>query len=388
VDSLLNHSKVDQARNKAAALDGELLKMKDILNNLPAVLEDFQKDLPYEYEQVKNHYNQVVKSNINVSHLDVAKRLDQIKSLIVDTLRNHNDVFLKELQDVSEHSYHELEAIQKQLEAELRANEVLNKELDILTQIQVKAKIIADKANAQLLEIDGLYTLSKNEVANLKMENELLADFMASKSAVIAQKESGQYIASELVKQAMDLSPKFSTLIIAFEAYIKHIETLRADEKRLLNEYTNMQYIINDTQAKLRDMNLPRISNEYFDTISKAKGLLADVISLLEKKPLNINLVSNKVANAQDVVFKLYDNSRKLLKNAQMAENTIVFGNRYKASYKEVDIMLNKAETLFNNGEYSKSLTAAIEGIEIIHPKIREELFNYKKEQIQSAAIN
>jgi len=381
IETLLNQSQVDKARNKGAALDGELLKMKDILNNLPGVLEELQKDLPARYQKVQQHYNNVISQNYNVSHLEVSKQLEEVKREIVDVLKNNNDVFLKDLQDVTHECYAKLDGIDKALDNEVRANEVMNSEIDKLVNVHMDAKAKVDKANDELNQIKDQYILTKNEQANLQMETDLLDHFTTEKNAIVGAKESNNYIASDLVDKASALTPKLLTLTTAVDAYIRHIDSMRADEKRQYDEYQNMQYIINETQAKLREMNLPKLSSAYFDTIEKCKKGLQECLVLLNQKPLNINAVNVELAQNQANVYKLYDNSRNLIKTAQMAENAIVFGNRYRSSRPEIESGLSRAETLFNNGEYTKSLSSAIESIETIYPKIRQELLNYKKDQ-------
>lgn len=135
-------------------------------------------------------------------------------------------------------------------------------------------------------------------------------------------------------------------------------------------------------------MDLPMLSQAYYDTIEESKTRLAKILGLLDAKPINISLTGNEVSDACDVVYKLYDNARNLLKTAQMAENTIVFGNRYRSSRPEVDVMITRAESFFNNGEYTKALSSAIESIETIYPSIRKELLKYKTEQLKSTPTN
>ncbi len=51
-----------------------------------------------------------------------------------------------------------------------------------------------------------------------------------------------------------------------------------------------------------------------------------------------------------------------------MVENTIVFGNRYRSTYSDIDSELTRSELCFRNGEYTQALTIAIATIEKIHP--------------------
>ena len=55
---------------------------------------------------------------------------------------------------------------------------------------------------------------------------------------------------------------------------------------------------------------------------------------------------------------------------------TIVYGNRYRSSNKEVETGLIKAEVLFRKGEYKKSLETSIDAISTIEPNIHKKLIS------------
>ncbi len=219
------------------------------------------------------------------------------------------------------------------------------------------------------------------------METRVLFNLLVAKNDIVSQHMSSNYVASELDSKTRELLPKIGAITIALKAYQKRVSEMRQDEKRLYDEYNNMLYIIKDCEARLRFMNLPMLSRAYYETIEEAKQGLSKILSLLDEKPLNIMVTNTEVALVCDIVYKLYDNARNLLKTAQMAENTIVFSNRYRSSRPEIDTMASRAELFFNNGEYTKALSTAIEAIETIYPSIRKELLKYKSEQLKSTPI-
>ena len=54
----------------------------------------------------------------------------------------------------------------------------------------------------------------------------------------------------------------------------------------------------------------------------------------------------------------------------------IVYGNRYRSSYKEIDINLTKAEKEFINGNYKKSLEISLNALNIVEPGIHKKLIS------------
>ncbi|MEG1638641.1 MAG: septation ring formation regulator EzrA, partial [Erysipelotrichaceae bacterium] len=67
---------------------------------------------------------------------------------------------------------------------------------------------------------------------------------------------------------------------------------------------------------------------------------------------------------------------------AVMVENAIVFGNRYRSTYPELDSELTRAELCFRNGQYTKALRTAIQVIEKMHPGAYEKLIGQDGKKI------
>lgn len=54
----------------------------------------------------------------------------------------------------------------------------------------------------------------------------------------------------------------------------------------------------------------------------------------------------------------------------------IVYANRYRSSYKEMDMTLEKSEKEFLNGDYKKSLEMTLNALNRIEPGIHKKLIS------------
>ena len=69
-----------------------------------------------------------------------------------------------------------------------------------------------------------------------------------------------------------------------------------------------------------------------------------------------------------------------MIKTASMAERAIVYGNRYRSSFEEVDKGLNDAEKAFYKGNYKESLDISIKVTSIVDDSIYRKLMSvYEK---------
>ena len=101
----------------------------------------------------------------------------------------------------------------------------------------------------------------------------------------------------------------------------------------------------------------------------------------LNKKPITIDILNTRVDTARDLVLKLYNTTREMLKTAMFAEMAIVYGNRYRSSVEDLDKYLTYAEKLFHQGDYQKSLEVSINSLNRIEFGIYDKLLKlYAKE--------
>ena len=96
-------------------------------------------------------------------------------------------------------------------------------------------------------------------------------------------------------------------------------------------------------------------------------------MKVLENTPISIKILNTRVDTARDLVFKVFNTAKEIVKTAKMAEMAIVYGNRYRNN-KEVDVGLTKAEMNFYKGNFKNSLEQAIVAINIVEPGIHKRL--------------
>ena len=83
-----------------------------------------------------------------------------------------------------------------------------------------------------------------------------------------------------------------------------------------------------------------------------------------------------RVDTARDLALKLYNTSSEIVKTAALGEMAIMYGNRYRPVYKNLDTELTSAEGLFYKGEYKKSLEKSMRALNGIEPGVSEKLMN------------
>ena len=115
------------------------------------------------------------------------------------------------------------------------------------------------------------------------------------------------------------------------------------------------------------------VANNYFVELSEANEAILEIIKELEKKPIIIKTLNTRVDTARDLVFKLYNTTKNIVNNAYIAENLIVYANRFR-NIKDIENALNKAEIMFYKGNYEGTVKLVLDSLEKYEPGIKDKV--------------
>ena len=181
---------------------------------------------------------------------------------------------------------------------------------------------------------------------------------------------------SKLTKEVDQLTVRLSKLDERVDVILDSIGSMKEDEGRARQQLEEVKTILKESRAKIREYNFPVIPQSYYIELNDARVAIKEIIKELNKKPITIDVLNTRVDTARDLVLKVYNTTREMLKNAMIAEIAIVYGNRYRASVEDLDKYLSYAEKLFHEGEYQKSLEVSINSLNRIENGIYDKLLS------------
>ena len=161
---------------------------------------------------------------------------------------------------------------------------------------------------------------------------------------------------------------------------LKSLGNMHDDEVRAREQLKEIERFLKQSKDKMREFKLPVITDDYFVELKEANEAIAEVIKELERKPIVIKTLNTRVDTARDLVLKLYNTTNEMIKTAMLAEKSIVYGNRYRPFYDEVNDGLDIALDYFYKGLYKKSLDKVLKTCSLVDENIyRKMLAIYDK---------
>ncbi len=366
-------SEFDKAHEQQNEIAKEIAELSDQLHVLPNLYEQARGVLPKAIDEIGLRYAQIKNKGVFLDHLEVQKNLDiisdQLKEniaklrngIVLDVKGNLNALGerLLSLQDLivrEDDAYTEIQEGMEPTFQLIRSNNEAFEEIVLLYR-RVNERFGFEDWSTRLENAQT--QLEQMNVLRRKVEKRAMENVIASSTQLLEYRE--------LVKGAQLFAKDINTMK-------KQLTTACSDEERAKKQLIKLQLILNEVRLKTACHRLPSISAQFNSDLEEGDSLIQRVKTVLENSPLDVQELNADLQEAIDFVYKLYNNANNLVGIAIMVENAIVFGNRYRSSFSEIDSELTRAELSFQNGEYTKALKIAIQCIEKMHPGIYEKL--------------
>lgn len=360
----------------------EMLKhMTNIVEEMPGVYLLATNLIPKKISEVKEKYEEMVKEGYPLDYLNVEYNIteanDKIKDILERTkvLNIEDSLFdLKVLLDYFESLFtdFEKEKVNKSNYIELdkifniKYNKIFGFLSEIFNQIE-EIKSVYDLSNHDLEELNNV----RNELAKLNEDYKLL----------IQHTGNNTFAYSKLINEIEGLSLRLANYEERVDVILDSISSMKEDEVRARQQLEEVKLILKDSKTKIREYNLPVIPKAYFVELNDAQLAIKEIINELDKKPITISVLNTRVDTARDLVLKLYQTTKEMMRTAMFAEMAIVYGNRYRSNTEDLDKYLRYAEKLFFRGEYQKSLEISVNSLNKIENDIYDKLLKLYAKQ-------
>lgn len=372
----------DKANTELESISRSVAELEELLDTMPGLIEDARGVIPKMAEQLHHDYAKARKNGVYLKHLEIEKNLTVMTAALKEDLRKlksgSTEGVREHLEDYKTRIHQMVRSVKKETKANYDVVQLAKETEELAAEVHKNAEFV-NSVYEKSSERFGLGSL-EGELDNLNAELERLGSQLPE---LLENVNSYQMPATQLVSSLRTLNSEYTDYNRSVKEIRDRIEVASGDEDRARKQLIKLQIIMNQMQVKIRKYKLPNISETYDEDMQKAGEYIRRLKDLINESPLNIQLLNSTLQEALNFIYQLYNNVNNVVGTVVMVENTIVFGNRYRSTYADIDSELTRSELSFRNGEYTQALTTAIATIEKIHPGNYESMI---KENAKSAA--
>ena len=379
-ENVMESNEYSEVVHVCKALDTMIEHMDIIIKELPDVLLMAQTLIPNRMKEVQSLYNEMVNEGYVLDYLNIEYNIDESKKNIESILDKVRVINLEgcmfDLKTMLEY----YDSLFIDFEKERLSRKVYEEvKKDFSSRLEKTNQLVSD-VYAQLDDIKKMYDLSDDDINVVHEVNKILVVINDDYKKMISKDNAKSCPYSMLNEEVEALTNRLSNMETDFDNALRSLGNMYNDEQRAREQLDEIQDVLKTCKDKMREYKLPVITDNYFVQLNEANDAINEVVKELEKKPIVIRTLNMRVDTARDLVLKLFNTTSEMIKNAKLAEIAIVYGNRYRSKYRELDESLNDAEKRFYKGDYKESLDISIKATSIVDESIYNKLLGvYEK---------
>ena len=385
IDKLFNAFELAMENNDYSEASKIVKALTDNIGNIGIIIDEAssiilmgKKLIPDKIEDVKKIYDRMTKEGYLLDYLNIDYNISEAEKKLADIfdrlkVLNVNDsiIELKTILDYFDGLYGDFD---KEVEAK-KNYDSLSRKIAIKNK---KLSAIIKNIISKIEDIKFSYDLLDEDVKVIDDLNLTIKGLQNDYDIIIENFRNKSFSYSQLYKELELINNRVSVTEEKVEQTVKFLSSLKDDEIRAREQLDEIKNILESSKEKMESFKLPIIPKDYYVELSEANDALDNMIDELNKKPISIRVLNLRVDTARDLVLKLHKNTSETIKNASLAESTIVYSNRFRYNNK-INNALNRAEDYFYEGRYSEALELAINAVSDVNPNIYNEVMMEKE---------
>ncbi len=348
--------------------------MEIVVNELPEINNLIEHTLPQVMDDISKNYEDMKNNGYSLEYLNIEYNIEESKKSI-DAIKEK--VKLLNLENCKFDLVNILNFFQGlyiDFEKERLSKRAYDEEKRAFAERIEKVNTQVSSVFDSLDQIKSTYNLTENDISDINQANKLLIVINDDYKKMCLKEDSKAASYSLLYEEIDNLTKRLNEMDFNFNKTLKSLGNMYDDEERAREQLKEIESFLKESRKLIHSYKLPVITDNYFVQLGEANEAIEEVINELEKKPIEIRVLNTRVDTARDLVLKLYNTTNQMIKNAKMAEMSIVYGNRYRSFYKEIDRGLTRAEQFFLNGNYKSSLDTCLNVISVVDKDIRNKI--------------
>lgn len=370
----INNSEYDEISKIVKVLDDMIKNMEIVIEEAPTILLMANVIIPKKMKDIKNVSEKMIRDGYNLEYLNIEYNINETEkkvSEIVDRLKVLNvqdSVFdLKTLLDYYESIYNDFEN-------EKRSKRDYERSLININDRLVKVSSIIRNLYNEIDILKETYDLKDDDMKTIDDINKELIETKDSFKLINDRTLIKISPYSKLSEECGLISVRLTKLEENLESTLINLGSLKEDEKRARDQLFEIKTILKDARYKIKEYNLPTIPKKFYIELKEAYDGIKEINKELEKKPISIKTLNLRVDTARDLSLKLYATASSTIKEAKMAEAAIVYGNRYRSEYREIETGLISGTKAFNKGDYKTSLEIVLNSLDVVEPGVYKKI--------------
>ena len=363
-----------EARELVEQLQQEAENFLQLIQDIPTLLTDVQTNIPSSLAEIRGGYAEMEGQGYYLRHLELLEAFEHVDEEITVLKKDMKNLELDTIRQRIEDLNETIDYFYDVLENEVMAKQYLDKHCDSMfgkiTKLQQSLRHTITEAEY----VQESYHLSEED-ADVPRECLRQLDLLQKRYDLVAmQVREGKSAYSSLRDELETIDLAVGKTMNIHEEFSRRMKNLRVDEEDARKRLAVIERTLQNTERMLNKANIPGIPAQLQAELEGVAELIYVVHEGLRQVPLDMSDVGQKVEETEQAMANVVQASEQLIEDVLTIERMIQYGNRYRATNKQLDERLTEAERAFVNTQYTKALEEAGAAVEEAEPGALEKV--------------
>ena len=312
LEDMMNNQRFDDAKEFTITIDKKIEWLDDIIENIPGYLAVVRQYVPKKIEKIQSLIDIMPSDRFSLNQLNVDERFQSIKDDLDEIVIYIKQIQLDGISEDLEKLVDDIDGLSNDLEKEKEAYDVFKQKWD---DCYTYITHIYDQYKEALLDFNKIKNLYRIDEIDIVID-EKYQDFdviLRESYALEEEMKKGEFSYINMIESVEALKEKSLVHQDYLNEFFSIRDNLYLQEQRAINELENINIVLLEIKSEIKNRHLPMINESYKDYIQDSYDKAAQIQAFRQNRPVELSELSQKVDDARDIIYKLYDNVHNLI---------------------------------------------------------------------------
>lgn len=367
-----------KARETLISVKSDLEQLAADMAIIPKLYKEIDYTLPDQLKELYDAYEEMTEQGYVLRQLQLN---DQMKEMDKQLLTLSEAMEQKAYHDTSESintMHQQIDWLFQQMEKEVIARKQLRETAPFVKQdLMIVTKKVTG-LNEEIITVQESYRIDEDDLKtqiDIRLAFEKIEKEFSEVQMVLEEKQEAFTIILEKIEH---MKHEIDILRDSADEFEEKIHTLRKDELLAKDTLGKLKKKIFEAGRLVQKSNMPGVPHSFLSVFEESEELLNEVDEKLQQKPLEMSVVQQVLDETESKVNLLHEKAISLVESAELSEQLIQYGNRYKSRYPEINEELKRAEDYFRSYNYQESVEISAAAIQRVEPDILKKIDLYE----------
>ena len=375
-DVMINDGNYVSAGRHIKNVRSDLQTLKENMDDIPVLIREVQKDLPAQFQEIRFGCRDLKAEGYDLEHIKVEGKLSTLKGKLnlVEPLISRLD--LEEARKILDDINNQVDDILELIEIEVKAKIKVDQDQPLITDELFHARNSNYTLRTEIQYMQDQFHINDSDIHSVQKFEHEIENLVDVYDEIITETSKTNARYSEVEDRVSHIKAQILEINDEQEKIQEHLISLREDAEEAKENAFYIEDKKEKVYRKLVTSNLPEVPERFVIIKNELDINLGKIEEYFSKRPLNVQYIKDKVNQTVMNLNEFEQEAYELLRDAELAEIMIQYGNRYRRDDHAFDKQIRESERMFKESRYKRSLEIIKGALEKVEPGAARKIEN------------